>query len=80
MSRCPTQDPTHADCTVCDGEVKVGRFEPIRVERTDADGFPVYDTSTGEVLYVLVPLPVHVEPTTHSVFNPGNPVQYGRQR
>ena len=66
MSRCPTNDPTHADCTECDGEVKRGRYEPIRVPRTDNAGYPVYDRSTGEMLYVLLPLPVHVEAVSHS--------------
>lgn len=66
MSTCPTRDPRHSDCPNCGDCLLIGRYSDIRMPRVDAQGFPEYSRDTGELLYVLVPIPKHVAPVWHS--------------
>lgn len=61
--------PNHQKCTGCDGEVMVGRFEPIALPRVDESGNRLIDPDTGEMLTVVVKLPVHINPHYHSVMD-----------
>lgn len=64
-------NPRHAPCEDCGGEIIVGEYDPIRLPRRDEEGFPMV-TGDGELLYVDLPLPRHVAPGTHSRLLPAN--------
>jgi hypothetical protein len=63
-------DPRHAPCPDCTGEILVGEYETIRMPRLDNDGFPEVDPDTGELLQIDLPLPSHAARVRHSKFEP----------
>ncbi len=64
---CPV--PTHAPCPECPDEACLDTAHPTmkQINKTDPDGFPVVDRSTGEIMQVTVPTFSHVN--SHSAFN-----------
>jgi len=53
-------DTQHVLCSACGSCLRVGRYEDVRVNATDEEGFPSIDRDTGEIRTVLIPLPLHV--------------------